>query len=523
MSTMAKRLAFVALLLIPLALVARLLWGVKPNILVEARTVPLEALIEEIPEPLRLKERRDAEADSAWQGLLLAAQRTRRLSLQTTEALDKALYEPASLARLDTMATLEETFERHATNMTLAAEMASRPSANVGSVKAEENPVNSLRGLQTLVTLFGRRGTVRIYKGEIDAGVADLITAHRIGERILGSGGPIFQASLGASLIARAGKEIRIATRSANITDAALQRLAAALPSENDLRAWFKRSLRSEMHWFVVNEVARLRGPGGNSGVHAVESDRRRDIDSGWRDVDTIAAEILRGHAKPFDRRQTVRDAIPIYEALIENVDLDWERQHPVEERIRSLIADWPKAALSGRQLGSPVVKKSIEEMQGQTLKSDNPYGRLAIWYFIPVSDQNRAAPFRARAEVGATRLMLAIRRYELKNGVLPPDLGTLESAGLLNARVSDPFTGGAYRYRSDDGKLWSAGIDGKDDGGAADAGNSHRARDFVWRIEPALTVKVADAKLVAEEVTTRRLTRETPIGEIRRMTRGGP
>lgn len=66
--------------------------------------------------------------------------------------------------------------------------------------------------------------------------------------------------------------------------------------------------------------------------------------------------------------------------------------------------------------------------------------------------------------------LRLALRAYQLENGVYPPALASL-APKYLKAIPADPFSSGAtwrYARKGQTYKLWSIGPDGRDDGGKA-------------------------------------------------------
>jgi hypothetical protein len=82
----------------------------------------------------------------------------------------------------------------------------------------------------------------------------------------------------------------------------------------------------------------------------------------------------------------------------------------------------------------------------------------------------------------------LALKRYELRHGQMPPDLGALVPAFLVEA-PRDMFDGKPLRYRLRDGGgflLYSIGKDANDDGGDAKPPseknfNWTQGRDLVW------------------------------------------
>lgn len=85
------------------------------------------------------------------------------------------------------------------------------------------------------------------------------------------------------------------------------------------------------------------------------------------------------------------------------------------------------------------------------------------------------------------TLAALALKRYQLRHGRLPPDLAAL-APEFLPAAPRDPMSGNSLLYRlRPDGSflLYSVGVDGKDDGGDAQPGSGGpgfwEGRDAVW------------------------------------------
>jgi hypothetical protein len=101
----------------------------------------------------------------------------------------------------------------------------------------------------------------------------------------------------------------------------------------------------------------------------------------------------------------------------------------------------------------------------------------------------------------------LAIRRYELRQGHPPPDLAALTPTFLSNPTV-DYMDGEPLRYRVEpDGRwrLYSAGLDGRDDGGEplpAKEWNRYQSiwdgRDAVW---PRIASTPARSEIHSSEV----------------------
>ena len=96
--------------------------------------------------------------------------------------------------------------------------------------------------------------------------------------------------------------------------------------------------------------------------------------------------------------------------------------------------------------------------------------------------------------DIRMTRVSLAIRRFEQKEGRIPRSLGDLSPA-YLGAIPCDPFDGKPMRYRVNlDGSwlIYSVGYDGEDNGGVriVRPGGSVFSSDVVLTAdEPPLTM----------------------------------
>lgn len=478
---MHKKLLVAALILVPVALILRFAIGSRLGYF-EAEPVPLTELLEVIPAELRYTPEPLKPEANGWPALLAASKAMPRVLGDDARLLELLAKHPMGSLGDAERKQFDTLFARERESLAAAHEAAAKPAA-AGPIDRDVSPVDLLREFQTMVTVFGKRGLFRIRTGEKDAGIQDLIDAHRVGERILEAGGPTYFSSLATSLLQRAERDMLVAAELPEMDEAGLSRLIAALPSSHDLTEAFQQSMRSELRDFAANEVSRLKGPGAD--MRSTRKLSPLEAESGWRDVDTIAQDVLDGHPNPFDRKETMKAAVEIYRALIQNIDLPWARQEPVPKMISELVGDWPTLALSGAPLGHPAVRRAIDRNRSYIMKSKNPYGRLAVWFFLPVSDQSRAASFRCRAGIEGTRLSLAMSLYAKRNGALPGSLEKLREAKILVAVPSDPFSDGPFRYDPKAKRIWSVGIDGTDDGGDGDAGTTSLAKDLVWDLNP--------------------------------------
>ena len=99
-----------------------------------------------------------------------------------------------------------------------------------------------------------------------------------------------------------------------------------------------------------------------------------------------------------------------------------------------------------------------------------NSGGQVLLGMTTPSYSLIRAKYFRLRVQHDLTRVVLALRVYQLEHeGRRPASLAEL-APSILPAVPADLFDGKPLRYDAADGRVWSIGPDLKDDAGAVDA-----------------------------------------------------
>jgi hypothetical protein len=228
------------------------------------------------------------------------------------------------------------------------------------------------------------------------------------------------------------------------------------------------------------------------------EEESKRDFDSGWDRADEVAATVLEGHAQPYEREATVRAAGEIYLVLLENMDKPWAERASLGPKIRALVEDWPQSRLSGGSLESKAAQEEQQEAAPALLASKNPYGRFAIWYFLPISHQVEIMPFRTRADLMGTALVLGARLHRIRTGSFPRGLESLRAYLGSSYFEGDPFTGRPFLFSAAQRKLWSVGHNGVDDGGVGGNSQVANARDYVWSFADLQAAPKPTASVVA-------------------------
>jgi hypothetical protein len=165
---------------------------------------------------------------------------------------------------------------------------------------------------------------------------------------------------------------------------------------------------------------------------------------------------------------------------------------------------------ITGRRPNDPATRAAKRDLEGMLERSSdsavlprmdggegirNPSRILADQVFPAVSTATNKT-LRVLAELHVVRTAVALERFRMAKGVYPAALTELKPAYLAEALL-DPYTGEPFRYeRSADGRfrLWSLGINRRDDGGVlgakAYAKDTPAAEpdDLCWAYEPVAT-----------------------------------
>jgi competence protein ComGC len=94
--------------------------------------------------------------------------------------------------------------------------------------------------------------------------------------------------------------------------------------------------------------------------------------------------------------------------------------------------------------------------------------GNIFLQILMPALTKVHQIAYRAKTEVGATQVIIAIIRYQKNKGTLPESLEQLKQAGFIKQIPLDSFSNRPLIYeKTNDGfKLYSVGLNFVDDGG---------------------------------------------------------
>ena len=193
-------------------------------------------------------------------------------------------------------------------------------------------------------------------------------------------------------------------------------------------------------------------------------------------------------HPKPLDAEKQIRFYETRFRHYAANAKAKWNERGTTlgdqTEKIRTqLLADLKPLLKATKDAELPLKSTTARRVAKHYVKLDNPVGRF--WQANEDSlARSHVRVFQARAERAATRTILAIRLYEIKNRNLPSRLDELVAAGFLPAVPIDPFSGESLHYSRDKRGVWSVGENGMDDGGNSGA-SFWQDKDAVWTLAP--------------------------------------
>lgn len=118
-------------------------------------------------------------------------------------------------------------------------------------------------------------------------------------------------------------------------------------------------------------------------------------------------------------------------------------------------------------KVARPVILDQLERENWRQLVGVNVVGRMFLGVALPEGEKVVDRTDGVRAYRRALRVLVALRQYEAREGRLPSKLKLLER-DLGGELPVDPYSGKSFGFSKGKRLLWSAGEDGKNDGGKA-------------------------------------------------------
>jgi hypothetical protein len=188
--------------------------------------------------------------------------------------------------------------------------------------------------------------------------------------------------------------------------------------------------------------------------------------------------------AGEFDRPATLRKLAQICRAMLANCGRTWSAQDDLaakeEIRIDKLLPDDPYMSLGGE---SPWYQRSWEMAKFKAKMRAIP-NSLGLWFTeLEILPNVSEASFRKRTQREGLRLELLFQLYKkLHKGDLPSTLDALVDLAGRRQFPKDYFADAPFLYSKAQGKFWSVGKNGIDDGGSGTP-NRPTGLDLVWTV----------------------------------------
>lgn len=138
---------------------------------------------------------------------------------------------------------------------------------------------------------------------------------------------------------------------------------------------------------------------------------------------------------------------------------------------------------------------------------TENVYGKVVTSFLLETLEKAATRTMNEEVEISATRLLIAMKRYQLETGKLPEALADLVPK-YIDRIPEDPFDGKPLRYSPGKKLIYSIGSDLEDSGGTEDEEKQGDAE------EPTFPVKLGPA---ARRARRRRPARPGPFAPRRR------
>jgi hypothetical protein len=317
--------------------------------------------------------------------------------------------------------------------------------------------------------------------GKVGPAAAELAGVLSLGQMICRADGAFLDYMEGVGLQRRATSAMRALANCRGMPRSGYQTLLASVEQCLSADDGIVQSIRVEFNSVALARLSAL----------PADSDLERTVGaifSGYRVHSNLKSinskldarrqgvlSLLAGHTIPFDRAETIRLAAVTFATSLRNVQGPWaERKADPLHEVRKELELWPEVLslapfklvrvyLYDEQpaLSQPELAKARESLK----KITNPLGKHVVAEELDPRGME-AMSFRRRADLAATRAIVAVCLNVARNGKMPASLEELVRDNVLATVPLDPFDGKPLRYSPDRAIVWSVGPDGKDNGG---------------------------------------------------------
>ncbi len=201
-----------------------------------------------------------------------------------------------------------------------------------------------------------------------------------------------------------------------------------------------------------------------------------------------LTPDLVSGHPAPVDHQAFVSKSAANFLWCIRNCRARWDQQEPElsgnnQDAIeKAFLRDADKVLKIVSEEALPLSGDAIAKVRSAYNRFENPVGRLLDAKDSSLDTSPRRV-FLARTEREASRAVLGLQIFRLRNARMPDSLEQLVGEGILPAVPHDAFSSKPLRYSKDRGVIWSVGPDGRDDGGRDTPGKLYSGADVVWSV----------------------------------------
>jgi len=320
-----------------------------------------------------------------------------------------------------------EILERNEETFVLFEKGLACPHFQVPRAEGIDADVSYAFGYLALARLHCLRALALVKEGHEERAFEEAMKVVRFGHRIEGAKGGLITYFIGLTVKGLGVDMLRELVSESSLPPDRLKvyadRLASLGPNEEGLAD----TLRCEYEWEIgILEDFR-------AGKHSLDEFRDGGEERGRpKQIPTSFV---------FKPNETRRLCAEMFRPIIDNVPKPYVEMQPREK-------PWPE-----------------EWGTLRCLLSGNAVGKMLYSVLVPATKQVLELKVRAKTEVAATRLLIAMKAYKMEQGRLPETLEELVPE-YIDAVPLDDFDGKPMRYNPGKRVIYSVGEDLKDDGG---------------------------------------------------------
>jgi hypothetical protein len=319
----------------------------------------------------------------------------------------------------------------------------------------------------------------------------DLATCLEFGDRILQGEGCLIHCLVGFAVRSLATGGIRWFSRQPDVPAEALEALLPGLVPDAAAAEPLVAALRQEISGLQLPVVRRIVAAGTPEKTAQVLGALLGEGEGAGPERDAIL--LLARLPGALDPIETLRLGSGYLAGFAQAARAPWrDRSKHVKNLSQFVAPDFDKKAkafaaemkATGKALSEIELQAFARERLGDIA---NPLGRLCLCQALPGLDRVVERLFLSRTDREATRAVVAVRLFAVRNHRLPATLQELVDAKVIAALPVDPFCDEPLRYSAERHLLWSVGPDGQDNQGKGDpqaaTQGSNRGPDLVCSV----------------------------------------